>query len=218
MYCKKCGYEQKDGQKFCPRCGLPFTNIEYLVKCTERNSFYKSKWFIISVVFIVVILIVLILPIGNGGIANLGFLTSKPKYKEVYVNLSAKLVEEKDNNVIRYRVTREEGNYGIIARGRTWRPDNFFSNLITIPKGKKWEYSKFVFRVDEGEFLYGGPFIHADIDGHKRKYDCGRLASREIPVFYENDMIQMEMHCVPSGKESSFYLTVYFIESDVEKE
>ena len=24
MFCKKCGKEQKDGQKFCPRCGEPF--------------------------------------------------------------------------------------------------------------------------------------------------------------------------------------------------
>lgn len=24
MYCKKCGTEQKDGQKFCPKCGEPF--------------------------------------------------------------------------------------------------------------------------------------------------------------------------------------------------
>ena len=24
MFCKKCGTEQKDGQKFCPKCGEPF--------------------------------------------------------------------------------------------------------------------------------------------------------------------------------------------------
>ena len=24
MYCKKCGTEQKEGQKFCPKCGEPF--------------------------------------------------------------------------------------------------------------------------------------------------------------------------------------------------
>ena len=24
MYCKKCGTEQKQGQKFCPKCGEPF--------------------------------------------------------------------------------------------------------------------------------------------------------------------------------------------------
>ena len=28
MYCKKCGTEQKDGQKFCPNCGAPFVVFE----------------------------------------------------------------------------------------------------------------------------------------------------------------------------------------------
>lgn len=27
MYCKKCGTEQKDGQKFCPKCGEPFVEV-----------------------------------------------------------------------------------------------------------------------------------------------------------------------------------------------
>lgn len=28
MYCKKCGTEQKPGQKFCPKCGTPFIVVE----------------------------------------------------------------------------------------------------------------------------------------------------------------------------------------------
>jgi hypothetical protein len=28
MYCKKCGTEQKPGQKFCPKCGTPFILVE----------------------------------------------------------------------------------------------------------------------------------------------------------------------------------------------
>ena len=28
MYCKKCGTEQKPGQKFCPKCGAPFVEVE----------------------------------------------------------------------------------------------------------------------------------------------------------------------------------------------
>ena len=27
MYCKKCGTEQKEGQKFCPKCGEPFIEV-----------------------------------------------------------------------------------------------------------------------------------------------------------------------------------------------
>lgn len=28
MYCKKCGTEQKNGQKFCPKCGTPFVTLD----------------------------------------------------------------------------------------------------------------------------------------------------------------------------------------------
>lgn len=28
MYCKKCGTEQKEGQKFCPKCGTPYIDLE----------------------------------------------------------------------------------------------------------------------------------------------------------------------------------------------
>lgn len=34
MYCKKCGTEQEEGQKFCPNCGTPFV----IDNTTERNS------------------------------------------------------------------------------------------------------------------------------------------------------------------------------------
>lgn len=31
MYCKKCGTEQREGQKFCPKCGTPFIEMEQSV-------------------------------------------------------------------------------------------------------------------------------------------------------------------------------------------
>ena len=37
MYCKKCGTEQKDGHKFCPKCGTPFSDMEQL----EANNSHK---------------------------------------------------------------------------------------------------------------------------------------------------------------------------------
>lgn len=38
MYCKKCGTEQKDGQKFCPKCGTPYLNVEQ----NDINSLKKD--------------------------------------------------------------------------------------------------------------------------------------------------------------------------------
>lgn len=36
MYCKKCGYKQKEGQIFCPKCGTPFVVVENV---EESNRF-----------------------------------------------------------------------------------------------------------------------------------------------------------------------------------
>lgn len=39
MYCKKCGTEQKEGQKFCPKCGTPYIDmIEGETKSSSKNG------------------------------------------------------------------------------------------------------------------------------------------------------------------------------------
>ena len=40
MYCKKCGTEQVKGQRFCPKCGEPF--IELNEKTEQTTSFVKE--------------------------------------------------------------------------------------------------------------------------------------------------------------------------------
>ena len=40
MFCKKCGTEQKDGQKFCPKCGEPFLD--------ENGKPYKYEGIMLS--------------------------------------------------------------------------------------------------------------------------------------------------------------------------
>lgn len=40
MYCKKCGTEQVKGQRFCPKCGEPF--IELNEKMEQTTSFVKE--------------------------------------------------------------------------------------------------------------------------------------------------------------------------------
>ena len=52
MYCKKCGTEQKEGQKFCPKCGEPFIEVnekphvdefkQYAMKAADE--FKKIDW------------------------------------------------------------------------------------------------------------------------------------------------------------------------------
>ena len=39
MYCKKCGTEQKKGQKFCPKCGTPYIDmVEGETKSSSANG------------------------------------------------------------------------------------------------------------------------------------------------------------------------------------
>lgn len=40
MYCKNCGTEQKDGQKFCPKCGTPF---EHRVEVVQQEETIEQK-------------------------------------------------------------------------------------------------------------------------------------------------------------------------------
>ena len=45
MYCKKCGTEQKLGQKFCPKCGTPFIVVEGEDEkpLTQNESQFENK-------------------------------------------------------------------------------------------------------------------------------------------------------------------------------
>ena len=38
MYCKKCGTEQHDGYKYCPKCGMPFTEADKIIDNNPINS------------------------------------------------------------------------------------------------------------------------------------------------------------------------------------
>jgi len=38
MYCKKCGTEQKEGQKFCPKCGTPYIDLEQKVVVSSNKD------------------------------------------------------------------------------------------------------------------------------------------------------------------------------------
>lgn len=43
MYCKKCGTKQREGQKFCPKCGEPFLNINGQVYQGDLSKSIKKE-------------------------------------------------------------------------------------------------------------------------------------------------------------------------------
>ena len=38
MFCKNCGREQKNGQKFCPQCGTPFPELKEKIVSVNNND------------------------------------------------------------------------------------------------------------------------------------------------------------------------------------
>ena len=42
MYCKKCGTEQKEGQKFCPKCGEPFIEVNEKSHADEFKKYAQN--------------------------------------------------------------------------------------------------------------------------------------------------------------------------------
>ena len=43
MYCKNCGREQKEGQKFCPNCGTPFLKLECIESVNHASNEEKDE-------------------------------------------------------------------------------------------------------------------------------------------------------------------------------
>lgn len=53
-YCSKCGTEISDGAKFCPKCG---TNVEVISsEASPKEGRKKTKWFIASIILIILII------------------------------------------------------------------------------------------------------------------------------------------------------------------
>ncbi len=55
MFCRKCGYELKEYQKFCPHCGMAITEPNLQVQ--HKKSILNKGWFWVIIVGIVAVLI-----------------------------------------------------------------------------------------------------------------------------------------------------------------
>ena len=62
MYCKKCGTELKDGQKFCPKCGTPYTFVKKGESIIETSK--NGKHSIFPKILAVIICLVALTGIG----------------------------------------------------------------------------------------------------------------------------------------------------------
>lgn len=57
MYCRKCGNEIKDGEKFCGKCGQ---EVNEEIKNTSSNKKKNNVWTTITVIIAVIVAIAVI--------------------------------------------------------------------------------------------------------------------------------------------------------------
>jgi hypothetical protein len=109
MYCKKCGTELKEGQRFCPKCGTPCT----IQKSEEKQPLYseikeESSYFP-KILAVTIILIALV---------GIGFwYWNKPSFDEVVEVLNFKKYRpDSDIDGVPFK-SSENGKWGML------RPD-----------------------------------------------------------------------------------------------
>ena len=123
MYCKKCGTEQKEWQKFCPKCGTPNPFVEkediQIVSSESNNSSLFPK------VFAVIISLVSIIGIGY-------WYWKKPSIEEVVEIFNYKKYQA-DSNVdgIPFK-SSENGRWGMLRPNGTILFEEEFKDEPTI--------------------------------------------------------------------------------------
>ena len=142
---------------------------------------------------------------GSGNFSIWGSNSGGPR--EICISLKSDVSQGYGNNV--------SGNYGIVCAVA-----GYFTDVITIPQGKTWTFSKQEIEYSEK----GGTQFHPDIcyyntgntDATPIIYNCYTQA-REIPVFRGNDKIRIRVKHLYAGniwKPKSLEAKVYFVEKD----
>ena len=109
MYCKKCGTELKEGQRFCPKCGTPCTIIKSEEKLPLFSEIKEESSYFPKVLAVTIMLIAL---------AGIGFwYWNKPSFDEVVEVLNFKKYRsDSDIEGVPFK-SSENGKWGML------RPD-----------------------------------------------------------------------------------------------
>lgn len=259
MYCKKCGTEQVKGQRFCPKCGEPF--IELNEKMEQTTSFVKeliinpskiglatkviaclfALWFVVKMGFsasiIWYILLAAMLYVAFMGIPKVKLESLKARYASAALCVGLLILllfglSKGGNNssglwgdgtkeiciTMKSDVSNGpnvSGNYGMVCAYA-----GYFTDVITIPQGKMWIFSKQEIKYpDKGDTEFHPDVCYyntGNTDATPKIYNCYTQA-REIPVFRGNDKIRIRVRHYSLGvgyKFQSMEAKVYFIEKD----
>ena len=109
MYCKKCGTELKEGQRFCPKCGTPCTIIKREEKPPLFSEIKEESSYFPKILAVTIILIALV---------GIGFwYWNKPSFDEVVEVLNFKKYRpDSDIDGVPFK-SSENGKWGML------RPD-----------------------------------------------------------------------------------------------
>lgn len=185
MYCKKCGNEQKLGQKYCSRCGQKFPTKTFIYKIEKFLNHKTILYMSLGAVCFVLLMLFFIPVISNNQVTRMIGFTSIPKEREVYVQMKADIETQRFEKAI---VSNIEANYNMYYNSAI----EFQTDYITIPKGKQWVFNSVDYTGTVGISKFDGPQIIAKMrNGSKRVYDLGLLEPGEIPIFREGDVFKV---------------------------
>lgn len=214
MFCKKCGTEQKEGQKYCPKCGELFQRC-----CTEANSEEdpdelknqnennnKDLNSILEIVInniskikfttrILICVVAVFLACMIWGIHGLNG-TDSPR--EVFVTLN---IIAEYTGTVRSVTGNHGGEYNDLH-------DRAFSNVITIPDKKMWVFKEFKVATNSGYGMAPEIVYYKNGGNHGRVYDCRNTDN--MPIFRSGDQIRLQVSC----RREDMNVKVCFIEKE----
>lgn len=202
MYCRKCGTEQKEGQKFCPNCGTPFlegSGTQDGMKTDVLGILKKHKLALAIGIAALFLVFLLVKGCGKDGTDSDSVLSSS---REICVSLDVTTDYQK--------VVSCRGSHGAM-----YDDVHFFSDDIVVPNGKTWTFIRDEYSRESGGNIPSAwvyYFREENVKGPYKSWNT-RRDGRLIPTFRGGDMIRVFF---PRwmGVSDTMHAKVYFKEEN----
>lgn len=242
MYCKKCGTEQKGGQKFCPKCGEPFldengkpymkglrkevhdvkdklaskteelTQMGTMASKVVKNGSMQTKYVYIGICVALMLMVIWGFTRGCSDNTSNQFGGSSDNVGPREICITLQAETDKATGP-QERMRNVLSSSG--SYGFRYDEGHFYSDEIYVPNGKMWVYKDYEIHYNGG----GGcvPDVRHFFMGNRNEryktYNC-RNDSRNIPIFRGNDKLQIMVYRYDEGKRKTMEVKVYFVEKD----
>lgn len=243
MFCKKCGTEQKDGQKYCPKCGEPYldengkpylkgikkdmqdakdeltSKVDELTQKSKKASKAVINGSIQTKYVYIGICVALMLMVVWGFTRSCSDNTSNHFGSGSVENVGPReicitLQAETDG-----ASGPQERMRNVISSsgnyGFRYDEGHFYTDEIIIPYGKSWTYKDYEVHYNGGEGTVPDVryYFREYSNGQYKTYNC-RNDCRSIPVFRSNDKIKIIVDRWNEVNHKTMDVKVYFVEKD----